>query len=253
MDSNKNIKYSSLELIDYYCENRSKWDDVYPSEKHVFEKIAAERDGLGDIFDVGCACGGLCSSLHTKFKINSYTGIDINNEMIDWARKERRVDIPVEFISGDVLEIELAKKFDTVVSLSCADWNIKTEDIINDCWGKVKEEGYFIISLRLTAEESINDIKKSYQLINFSGDNKNPEKANYVVFNINDILDLFKGLVPKPVIIGSYGYWGKPSETAVTLYDKLVFAVFYIKKAKNDNLDIKIQFDLPDDIIENIK
>ena len=41
--------------------------------------------------------------------------------------------------------------------------------------------------------KSINDINQSYQYINYEG-NKIGEKAPYVIFNVNDLLDDFKKL-----------------------------------------------------------
>ncbi len=243
---NRNIAYKSDEMLKFYRSNRSKWNDLYPSERWVLEKIASQNKTLGDILDVGCACGGLAKALSEKAIINSYTGVDIHNGAIDWALKHQKLPIPTSFIKGDIIKLGLNQLYDTAVSFSCVDWNIETEKIARVCWRLVKEGGYFIISLRLTPGEGINDINKSYQYINFSGKDKDPEIANYVVFNFQDALRMIRGLSPSPELIGGYGYWGSPSPTAVTLYDKLVFAVFYIKKGFNDiDQNIRVEMNLP--------
>jgi len=246
----KNIQYKTRELVEFFSANRQKWEQFYPSERWVFEKLAGQDKALGDVLDVGCACGGLGAALSEKFILNSYTGVDINEEVIDWACKNQKLSIPLTFIAADVLEHRLEKTYDLVVSLSCADWNIETERIVDYCWDRVKPGGYLVISLRITKKESVNDIKKSYQYINFSGKEGAPEIANYVVFNFKDILSIFKTLSPHPQLIGAYGYWGRPSLTAITPYKKLVFAVFYIRKGYGDsNQEIKCEFSLPIDII----
>ena len=105
-----------------------------------------------------------------------------------------------------------------------------------------------MISLRITDQESINNIKRSYQQINFSGAEDNPEIANYVVFNFKDALNMFRALNPSGGLIGAYGYWGRPSQTAVTIFDKLIFSVFYVQKKSADKAksrDIKGEFNLP--------
>jgi SAM-dependent methyltransferase len=215
----------------------------------VFEKIAGHNRRLGEVLDVGCACGGLAAALMQRFIVASYTGIDINEAAINWAKKKQKPKIPCTFISGDIIGLHIDKDYDIVFSLSCADWNIETEKIIYTCWSKVRPGGYFVISLRLTAEKGINDIRKSYQYINFSGDEKMPEVANYVVFSFRDALGMFKELRPMPELIGAYGYWGRPSHMAVTPFDKLVFAVFYIKKPpKGSKQETKFEFDMPIDI-----
>lgn len=246
---NRNIEYRSRQISQFYSTNRQRWSELYPSERWVFEKIASKRKSMGDVLDVGCACGGLAAALNEKFAVDSYTGIDINGDAIKWAKKNMNLKIPSTFHHGDFLKSALRKKFDLVVSLSCADWNIETERIVHACWKRVREESYFVISLRLTPGKGTNDISKSYQYINFSGDAANPEKANYVVFNFADAIRMFKELDPAPELIGAYGYWGIPSATSVTLYDKLVFAVLYIKKSKAAVEDTRMEFNLPLNIL----
>jgi len=259
--TNENIRYKSREIVKYFSNNRDTWDRFYPSEKWVFKKIAKDKKDLGDILDAGCACGGLGAALNGKFMIDSYTGIDMNKDAIRWAQRNRKLPFPVNFITGDILDLKLNNRYDIVVSLSCADWNIETNKIIKSCWKKVKKGGYMVISLRLTDKKSINNIKKSYQLIDRDPYAKNPEVANYVVFNLKEATELFKDLNPSPACIGAYGYWGKPSPTAVTPFDKLVFAVFYVKKgarslskkraSRNPGRDLKVEFNLPAEIFSN--
>lgn len=246
----RNIEYKSKQIAEFYRCNRRKWNDFYLSERWVFEKIASETGTLGTVLDVGCACGGLGRALNSKFPLASYTGIDINKDAIDWASREMKLSIPAHFIAGDIADSELNEHFDIVVSLSCADWNIETDRIVRGCWQKVNKGGYLVISLRLTPAEGVNDIRKSYQYINFSGDEENPEIANYVVFNMKDVLALMSGLNPPPELIGSYGYWGKPSSTAVTPFDRLVFAVFYVRKGSGRERT-RLVFDLPGEIIND--
>ena len=246
---NKNIRYQTKQITDYYSSHRRAWKELYPSEQWVFEKIANENGGLGDVLDVGCACGGLSVALQEKNMLSSYTGIDIHEEAIGWAGNNIEFGFPVEFIAGDIIELELSKQYDTVISLGCADWNVESRKIIDACWKNVKAGGNFIISLRLTPGEGINNIKKSYQTIIFSGREDQPEKANYVVFNVNEAVRMLRLLDPSPDLIGCYGYWGKPSSTAVTPYKRLIFAVFYIKKRTGDYLgEIRTDYNLPKDI-----
>jgi len=242
----KNIEYKSREIPLYYSCNRSRWADFYPSERWVFSKLALEQRSLGNVLDVGCACGGLGAALCERFQLSSYTGVDIHREAIAWARLERRLPVPATFLAGDILELNLEDTFDLVVSLSCADWNIEVQRIMNACWARVKAEGHFVISLRLTTGSGVNDIKSSYQYINFSGQERNAEVANYVVFNLPEVLGLMQALQPAPILIGAYGYWGKPAATAVTPFTRLVFAVFYLRKGTGpEHAGIAGEFLLP--------
>ena len=115
--------------------------------------------------------------------------------------------------------------------------------MLYELFAKVKPGGNLLVSLRLTNEKS-NDINQSYQYINYEG-NKIGEKAPYVIFNVNDLLDDFKKLNISDLYV--YGYNGKPSETSVTPYKELCFCVFSIKKSLNGmkNNKIKMEIDLP--------
>jgi len=88
-------------------------------------------------------------------------------------------------------------------------------------------------------------MKKSYQRINYSGNKKKQEIANYVVFNSDDALKILTVLKPKPSYILGYGYWGKPSITAATPFDKLLFAVFAVQKGNSDKKKIKMELHRP--------
>lgn len=241
----KNIRYKSKQILEFYRSNRSKWGEFYPSERWVFKKIVSDNKGAGDVLDVGCACGGLGKALCEKFRLKSYTGIDINREAIRWANSRQKLTTPSKFIYGDIVKMRLGARYDMVVSLGCADWNIETKKIIRRCWENVKPGGYLVISLRLTDKKGVNDIKRSYQYINFSGKEKKPETANYVVLNLEDALGILKELKSSPCVIGSYGYWGKPSSTASTPFKKIVFSVFYAQKGSNKIGKIKTEINLP--------
>lgn len=233
--------------MEFYRGNRRKWNEFYPSERWVFEKLVSEKGTLGKVLDVGCACGGLGEALSERSLIECYTGVDINGDAIEWASREIRLPVPLEFIAEDILKLDRNDQFDTVVSLSCADWNIETSKIIEACWKRVKLGGTLIISLRVTPEKGVNNIKKSYQYINFFGNEKDPEIANYVVLNFQETLQLLGDLKPSPQVIGAYGYWGKHSSMAMTPYEQIVFAVFYVKKSltKTSQHIIMTEFNLP--------
>lgn len=230
---NRNICYATREIAGYYSQHRRRWDELYPSERWVFEQVARRVGALGSVLDVGCACGGLAEALcEKKLGVSSYHGVDINEESIRLARRSLSLPIPLTFTAMDIVEAEGDETFDTVASLGCADWNIETERIMSSCWKRVCPGGHLIVSLRLTHGEGVNDILRSSQFINFSGARREEaEVANYVVFNVHDALRAMASREPQPSLVGAYGYWGTPSSTARTPYERLVFAVFWVRKA----------------------
>jgi 2-polyprenyl-3-methyl-5-hydroxy-6-metoxy-1,4-benzoquinol methylase len=237
----QNIEYESNQISEFYMNHRMTYNDFYPSERKIINDVFSALNDA-DVLDIGCACGGLGKALSEEFNISRYTGIDINKQAIEWAKNNNRLPIPHEYIDGDVLKHNL-KKTDVVFSLSCADWNIETNSIIQKCWDSVKDGGYLILSLRLTDKETINDIEKSYQYIDFFNKNDTREKANYVIFNIFDALKILKELSPHASEINAYGYFGTPSQSAKTPYSELLFGVFAIKKG--DSAETTIKLDVP--------
>lgn len=230
-----NITYTTEEIAAFYSRNRRHYSDYYPSEQFIINMIASLKSGeLGHVLDVGCACGGLYEALCEQYQLSSYTGVDINRQAIRCANAIIPSTSPVSFISEDILHLDFDKQFDLVFSLSCADWNIQTSEIIQKCWELVAEDGYLIISLRTTPEAGVNDIHRSFQEIRLTEEERvEYEQANYVVLNFTEVINMFCKLDPNPFILHGYGYWGNPSPTAHTPYNKLLFIVFALHKKKD--------------------
>lgn len=236
-----NIRYSTPHLAAYFMAHRRCWDEFYPSERWVFERIGAAPGGFGRVLDVGCAVGGLGRALEEKFPLASYLGIDINAAAIDAARAAEPLKTPARYECADIVSYDGAGTgaFDTVASLSVADWNVETDAIVAACWRKVAPGGRLLISLRLTESEGTRDPKVSYQPI-VPDEAVDPsaagevETAPYVVLNGSEALRLFLALDPAPAEIMAYGYWGAPSRTATTPYDRLAFAVLSVSRGDTD-------------------
>lgn len=249
-----NIKYSTPHLAAYFAAHRRHWDEFYPSEHWVFERVGAAPGGFGRILDVGCAVGGLGRALEEKFPLASYLGIDINGEAIVMARDGDPLSAPARFECADIVDCVDAPDgaFDTVACLSVADWNVETNAIIDACWRRVAPGGRLIISLRLTDGAGTRDPAISYQPILPAGVATAPvggdvENAPYVVLNGRETIALLAGLEPSPSEILAYGYWGTPSATAVTPYDRLAFAVLSVARSTADGIptDTRLECHLP--------
>lgn len=81
-----------------------------------YEKMLALCSGTvpaaNTILDVGCGFGGLFEYAATKGYQFDYTGVDIVESMIFYARERNN---SAEFIHGNILDLEIAEKFDFVV------------------------------------------------------------------------------------------------------------------------------------------
>lgn len=249
----KNIAYQTDRIAAYYAANRRRWTDFYRSEQSVFERIAAERGALGRVLDVGCAAGGLGEALVERFgSVSTYTGIDINRQAIEAARAAAgRLAVPSELIVGDICDCaELGQRtFDVVTALSVADWNVDAQGIVAACWDRVAAGGDLIMSLRLTTAASVRDIARSFQYIWFEPMPvpNDAERAPYNVFNVTEAIAWLSAQVPRPEKILIHGYWGTPSQTARTPYERLIFSVVALHKPRDGVVATAIETDLPHD------
>ncbi len=249
-----NIEYKTDEIAHFYTQHRNTWVDFYESERWILERIAGKEGNLNRVLDVGCAAGGLGRALAERFLLTKYVGVDINEQAIQAAiAMEDTFTVACEFVHADIIAPTClpGQQFELVSSFGCADWNIDTMKIVNASWEHVSPGGHFVISLRLTSESGVNDMARSYQYIHFGPGKPTEleEKANYVVFNWCEALTMLASLSPPPGHILGYGYWGNPSSTAVTPYDRLVFTVFAVRKTEPGPNGPQVELHVPIDLL----
>ncbi len=240
-----NIRYQTEAIARFFLTHRSRWEDLYPSERWLLARVLHGRPGLR-VLDVGCAAGGLGLALQSQFELGEYCGVDVNAQAIAAAQSRSSG----RFVTGDIVTDACFadEQFDVVCSLGCVDWNVCPEETLRACWSRVAPGGTLVLSLRLSPGPGVNDIARSYQPIVF--DDEPPaedcERANYVVLNWQEGLGLLWGLEPAPGFLLGYGYWGPPSKTAVTPYERLVFAVFGLRRGPTEGPDCELH--LPHDL-----
>ena len=64
----KNIAYKTNRISEYFNVNRVTWDQFYPSEKWMLERVAGPKGEMGRVLDGGCAAGGLGLALGGRFR-----------------------------------------------------------------------------------------------------------------------------------------------------------------------------------------
>nr|WP_230456967.1 class I SAM-dependent methyltransferase [Leptospira borgpetersenii] len=244
----QSIKYNNEDIGRYFRENRVKWGQFYKSEKEVIEKVWP--GGNPKILDIGCGCAGLGLALREHFGHHNYIGIEINSQAALIAEEiyPDALILEEDFLLLDHPSVQV-NSFDIVFSLSCIDWQLNFESLLQKAWSMVKENGVFIASFRITNSATVNDIKKSYQYINYAGISEG-EVAPYVVLNSKQLLIYFEKLGAGNIF--AYGYYGKPSQTAKTPYDQLCFGVFAVQKPKKEDTHFKREFLLPDEILRTM-
>ena len=242
---NKNIKYESKNISKYYYKNRISWEQYYESERVIIASLNLNSNH--SILDVGCGCAGLGLALKTKFGVIDYTGVEINHLAAKTARKL----VPhAQIFEEDILDLNGLSinrgGYDFVFSLGCIDWNVEFERMLTAIWRLVKPDGGLVCTFRITVNEGCNEITKSFQYINFDGKLEG-EQATYIVLNVNDLKRFLMAL--KPLHVKAHGYYGMPSNTAVTPYKQLCFAAAVIyKRMPSDVSATTYDLTLPADI-----
>ena len=112
-------------------------------------------------------------------------------------------------------------------------------------WDHVQPGGNLVATIRLTIDAGCDDMKRSYQYINFDGKMEG-ECASYVVLNYADLMHKIIGLNPTKIV--AFGYYGQPSATAETPYEKLCFCAFSIIKRNDDQAPFQLDLNLNEDI-----
>ena len=250
----ENIKYTSKKLTDFYASNRVNWEQLYPSEKSLIE--SCEISPNTKILDIGCGCGGLGQILKQRFGTTDYCGIDINSSAIALGKEMFPTNVLIE---GDFLDEKVIAQLpylpDMVFSLSCVDWNVKYEEMIEAIWNLVPEKASLVMSCRLTNGSSVFKIEDSYQYLDFENKpidmraDEGLEKAPYIVVNASEFFQRIGAW--KHSKISAFGYYGAPSKSAVTKFDKVCFAVFCVQKApvSDNTFPTEWKLNLPKDIL----
>lgn len=186
-------------------------------------------------------------ALRERFGLRHYLGVDLSREAVSLG-SERFPELDLRV--GDFLDLpeSLDENWDVVCSLSCIDWNIEFDAMLTRLWRLVAPGGHAVVSVRLTPGQSVLNVHKSYQYVNFEGA-KSGERAPYVVLNYQEWLERVLKL-ENVMSLYAYGYWGKPSPSAITPFGDLVFGVFQV--TKRDQLGdgkVEMLLDLPSEVV----
>jgi trans-aconitate methyltransferase len=247
---NKSIAYQTDKLARYFTHHRVHWSQFYESERNIINQL--ELGATDSILDIGCGCGGLGLALNDEFGSQKYTGVEINPLA---AEKADFLNPKATIFCGDFLDLRenilLDKYFNVVFSLSCFDWNIKFSEMLSAAWNHVQPGGNLVVTFRLTTDLGCDDMKQSYQYINFDGKMEG-ECASYVVLNGAELMHKIIDLNPTEIV--AVGYYGRPSVTAVTPYKTLCFCAFSIRKRKyDDHAPVRLDLNLPKDMYASLE
>jgi SAM-dependent methyltransferase len=120
--------------------------------RRVFE---AERRSFGrTVLDLCCGGGALALTLTGSHR--RYTGVDANPDMIREAHRIAVADgSSATFVEGDVRQVKLKGRFDTITLLGNALTHLTTVDllaVLHNLEGHLKQSAWFIVDYRDTVQ-----------------------------------------------------------------------------------------------------
>lgn len=123
------------------------WAEDNPSKGKYLKWVLNRLEG-DSVLDVGCGIGRLLYFLPEEM---DYLGIDSSEPMLERARERfpnRR------FVRGDVYNLEVFDRFDTVVALALLIHLPDSKPALEQMWGRAKK--CLMFTVKIGAEEEVN-------------------------------------------------------------------------------------------------
>lgn len=213
--------------LNFFETNRLTTKDIYPSEWFFLRKFFQEKIS---VLDIGCAKGGLANILSENLKEFSYTGIDINQHMVQAARLKYPQHNFYHIQEDNNYAALGVQQFDLVTCLGILHLHEKWKDTIQNAWQRT--ERALILDLRETHCNTIEDKNISYFSTNFDNPGEfNPDfTLPYNIINTSEALRIIHEICTNAYQIYRYGYIHAISDLAVSPVTKVMTNVYCIEK-----------------------
>ena len=213
-------------VLDFFEERRAATAEVYPSEWHFLE--GRLREGVS-VLDIGCAQGGFASIIGEHVSDFSYTGLDINAEMVRRARHRHPRHTFHHIPEGDYSVLGEAR-FDLVLVLGILHLHESWRDTISAAWKHAGE--CLIFDLRETDEPSIEDKSVSYMKMDFHGGGEEHARTTlpYNIINATEASNIVRELCRSAGRVLDYGYHHSVTGAAVTPARQVTAKVYCIER-----------------------
>lgn len=213
-------------ILNFFDKNRSTTAAIYPSEWLFLRDKLVE--GMS-ILDIGCAKGGMANVLSEHLKRFDYTGVDINQQMIDGAKK-RFPTHQFYKIGEDNYSILGKAQYDLVLCLGILHLHETWRKTIAAAWSHT--QGCLILDLRETHLNSIEDKKLAYFKMDF--DDPDHPTSNftlpYNIINTAEALKTIHDICGDAKKILHYGYTQSISKLAISPIQKVMANVYCIER-----------------------
>jgi SAM-dependent methyltransferase len=214
------------DALNYFHDHRLKTEDVYPSEWFFLKDKL--KEGVS-VLDIGCAQGGFASIISENIRRFSYTGVDINQRMIDLAL-EKFPQHTFHKVDEADLSILNDTRFDLVLCLGILHLHEVWRETLALAWQFTK--GNLIFDLRETEEETVEDKAISYFRTDFSRSEiaAGPTVLPYNIINAVEAFEVIESTFADAGRIEQRGYRHGVSEFAVSPYPEIITRTWQISR-----------------------
>lgn len=218
------------ELEEYFSIQRTRPEDLYPSEKFFLPWLARNCD---TVLDAGCAVGGF-SNIWKHYNTDIvYSGIDLSTRLISaakrqYAENEFQVANPVEGLPFK------DDQYCCVAALGWFHWEPRWKIAMSELWRVSKK--YMFFDVRMSVRPGA--FKQSME---FAGAENSA--VDYIVISESDIVQSLQSLKNVKTILG-FGYKGNSDSSVIGLNDEIYFATFVIEKGHDSEVNVAVDMDL---------
>lgn len=198
-------------VLDFFGHNRKTFAEVYASERFFLE----ERLSSGQsVLDVGCAQGGFADILAERLDAFSYTGLDVNQEMVRLAQVRHPNHVFHCIAEADYSVLGNAA-YDLVLVLGILHLHDAWRETLRGAWARTR--GSLIFDLRQIGGATVEDREISYMKMDFDGDDASgTARIPYILVNSGEAQSLIESICFDARSIAQYGYRHPVTPLAVT-------------------------------------
>ena len=213
-------------VLDFFAHHRDTTEELYPSERFFIDPLL--REGIS-VLDVGCAQGGFAGILSEHLDRFTYTGLDVNADMIARA-KAGHPGQEFHHVAANDFSILGERTFDLVLALGflhlTADWR----EALAAAWRHTG--GALVLDFRETHLKTIEDPEVSYFAMSFNGGGEEYETTRlpYNILNSGDALAAVIEACSGSNGIRRYGYLHAVRDSAVTPVDQVMATTYCVQR-----------------------
>lgn len=214
-------------VLGFFDHARTTTKQVYASEWFFLKDCL--REGMS-VLDVGCAQGGFASVLAENLTDFSYTGIDINADMVARAQARHPNQTFHQILEHSDWAVLDGQRYDLVLVLGILHLHSGWRDTIARGW--THTAGTLLLDLRETAGPTIEDKARSYFRMDFGGGDEHHSEMRlpYILVNAAAALATVQTICKEARGISHFGYLHPVSGSAVTPVDQAMANVWRIQR-----------------------